>query len=1245
MAKNINEKQKEILARKLGYDGPMNMFEQFVKSDPGMERKYNSVIEKYMARGGMVKKYAQGGAVSNEMDFRQIDITQYPLTTQQRVDVSRYLQQLPALESQLTSKIAARDTSAPETQRQLTEAKNAITTTLKSSELALNGALSNYLVYAGRALKDGDQATLNRVTSILDSTFAAYNAEVPPLIKDQQYVTDAYNKIAASTNRYVADGPLFSSRYPPRFNNTRAAYEKAFAETFIRSTDAGVSVITPKENLVQDYVASVETGNTPSLAVLVPPSVNSRDSKKGYIDPQQAAQSYGGVRDINSALAGSPGFRASQNTAGELVKNALIIEKSISAPKYAEKYRPETLAMLEMAQGKRQANLSYDLDGDGKITDKDTNYFANAKDTNNDGRVTLQEAAAFAQEEIRRLQPPAPAQPAAPAQPPATQQPITTTPTVTPTTPAGTGQVPGVTTPTAPTIPGVTTPTAPVTGGQPTITPTTTSPTGAATPTTAVGVGTPTPTQPVPFGTPTTPITEASRVTGTVTTPTGPGVGSVTSPLTSPVSPAPPVPTAPTTRPLESVTAPAQEFPAGTSGELPEKAPGMTNVPQIDTAVIQPTLEQQVSTPTAPTAATTAIPQMATGTAQVADVIPRTASTVSTTFGTPLVGQALTGLQPAMGTVSQEAQVQAATMAPTSTAVGDLQAAQGVAGTVQGAPTRTLQEGELVSGPTVDQAKIEATLQANEAAQGVVTEDMTVQGQLAKLTANFEAGNPPAWAAASLRNANAILSQRGLGASSLAGQAIVQAALEAALPIAAADAQTYREMGIQNLSNKQQMAVLTAQQRAAFLGQEFDQAFQTRTINAATISQIANVNFSAQQQIALENSRLAESVNLANLSNRQALVLAEAAQIANLETANLNNRQQANVLNAQAFLQMDMANLNNRQQTALFKAQSMVQSIMSDAAADNAAKQFNASSINQVNQFYDGLSTQIKQFNATQTNAMNQFNVGQLNSIGQFNASMQNQRDQFNAEFRKVIDQSNAEWRRNIALQNTAAINRTNEFNATAALGVTTIEYNNLWQDYRDKLEYAWKTTQNALDRENELARQVLAKQAQIEAAKMQVEAEKMKALGSLAATALDKTNAFKAAGDFLFGSSGPSGGAAGSSGGGAVGAVAGVAQDVAKKVWNAITSTTSTGYTEVANNAAPGTERYGWRQYTDADKNTVLMNPEGTQYWLNNQLVYDKAIFDMGGTLGSEGFTYDFAGASDLSRNDFLYNYSGVSE
>ena len=72
---------------------------------------------------------------------------------------------------------------------------------------------------------------------------------------------------------------------------------------------------------------------------------------------------------------------------------------------------------------------------------------------------------------------------------------------------------------------------------------------------------------------------------------------------------------------------------------------------------------------------------------------------------------------------------------------------------------------------------------------------------------------------------------------------------------------------------------------------EFDQAFQARVINASKISDIANMNFTAEQQIALENSRIANTMNLANLSNRQALVMAEASALANLDMANLNNRQ------------------------------------------------------------------------------------------------------------------------------------------------------------------------------------------------------------------------------------------------------------------------------------------------------------------------------------------------------------------
>ena len=75
-----------------------------------------------------------------------------------------------------------------------------------------------------------------------------------------------------------------------------------------------------------------------------------------------------------------------------------------------------------------------------------------------------------------------------------------------------------------------------------------------------------------------------------------------------------------------------------------------------------------------------------------------------------------------------------------------------------------------------------------QAATATPTQQATVQGQLDTLMQQFVGGNTPAWAAGAIRTANAAMAARGLGASSIAGQAIVQAAMESALPIAQADA-------------------------------------------------------------------------------------------------------------------------------------------------------------------------------------------------------------------------------------------------------------------------------------------------------------------------------------------------------------------------------------------------------------------------------------------------------------------------
>ena len=414
------------------------------------------------------------------------------------------------------------------------------------------------------------------------------------------------------------------------------------------------------------------------------------------------------------------------------------------------------------------------------------------------------------------------------------------------------------------------------------------------------------------------------------------------------------------------------------------------------------------------------------------------------------------------GEVSDEATVEAAQ--ETESSVSDLEAAQGEAILMKNPIQREIEDGELISGAANAEKAAKFTEEV-QAATATPSEKATVQGQIGELTKDFDASNPPAWAAGALRGVMSKMASRGLSASSMAGQAMVQAAMESALPIAQADASTFAKFEAQNLSNRQQRAMLAAEQRAKFMGQEFDQAFQARVMNASKISDVANMNFTAEQTVALENSRIANTMNLANLNNKQAMVMAEAAALSNLDMANLSNRQQAAVQNAQNFMTMDMANLSNQQAANMFQAQSRVQSMFTDAAAENAANAFNATSENQTNQFYDSLSTQVNQFNSSQANAIAQYNSGQKNAMSQFNANVANQREQFNANNRLVVDQFNANWRRQVATVDNATVNRVNELNAKNALDMSNTAYNNMFSFYSDTMKWAFDASESEKDR------------------------------------------------------------------------------------------------------------------------------------------------------------------------------------
>ena len=464
----------------------------------------------------------------------------------------------------------------------------------------------------------------------------------------------------------------------------------------------------------------------------------------------------------------------------------------------------------------------------------------------------------------------------------------------------------------------------------------------------------------------------------------------------------------------------------------------------------------------------------------------------------PAIDSVLKDTQAAQGTVSEDATVTAAQQDESS--VSSVTAAQGEAILMDSPTQREIKDGELISGAADAQKAAQFTEQI-QAATATPTQKATVKGQLTDLMSDFDDGQTPAWAAGAMRAATSAMAARGLGASSLAGQAIIQATMESALPIAQADASIQAGFEKQNLSNRQQRAMIAAEQRAKFMGQEFDQAFQSRVQNAGRIADVANMNFTAEQQVALENSRIANTLNLNNLSNRQAVVMAEAAALSQMDMANLSNRQQASVMNAQNFMQMDTANLSNQQQTDMFKAQARTQSLLTDQAAANAASQFNASSQNQVDQFFSNLANNVSQFNTTQANGQAQFNAGQTNSMEKFNSEINNQRDQFNAQNQMVIAQSNATWRRQIATADTTAINRANEINAQNVLAISNQAYANLWQQYGDTMEWAWTSAENAQDRISAMAIADLDATSRFEVAQEAASSAAGTAIGNLIGT------------------------------------------------------------------------------------------------------------------------------------------------
>jgi len=295
---------------------------------------------------------------------------------------------------------------------------------------------------------------------------------------------------------------------------------------------------------------------------------------------------------------------------------------------------------------------------------------------------------------------------------------------------------------------------------------------------------------------------------------------------------------------------------------------------------------------------------------------------------------------------------------------------------------------ERVAKQQIQAARQEGLTDYVEPAQGEVDVKSTVQGQLASLMQQFEGGQIPAFAAGAIRTAEQRLAARGLGASSMAGAAITQAAMEASTPIAAADAETYRRMNELNLNNRQQAEVVNAQMTL---------------------------------QMDLQNLSNEQQARVTNTQNRVQSLFTDQAATNSARQFNAQSEQQ----NDQFF-----ANLFN--QTAQF-----------NASQTNAINQFNAGQANTISRFNSELANQRDQFNTRNrilidqanavyrrqintantaiANAENEYNVRNLFNISQLAQAnvLQDARDKVN--FARVNSLNEQQYQYELALQSFAA--------------------------------------------------------------------------------------------------------------------------------------------------------------------------------------------------------------------------------
>ena len=320
----------------------------------------------------------------------------------------------------------------------------------------------------------------------------------------------------------------------------------------------------------------------------------------------------------------------------------------------------------------------------------------------------------------------------------------------------------------------------------------------------------------------------------------------------------------------------------------------------------------------------------------------------------------------AQGTVSQNSQVQAVQADMQGLATG-----ANTDGSVNYAGQALNKYATQNMSNVIDTSTAAGKLLAQQLGEGnYLDSKATLKGQLEVLQSEFvdpQTGEPkiPSWAAGAARNVSKIAAFKGMSGTA-ATAAMSQALLEASLPVAQQDAQFFQTLTLQNLTNKQQSIINTANVLAKFEQTNVDNRMAAAIQNAKAFLDMDLKNLDNEQQSrVINNQSMIQSIlEDAKQENAKRLFVAESTNEMNKFYDQLNT--QISQFNSSQTL--DAAKYNSTMADSREKFYKEMQYNINIANA----KWRQTVEIQQDSQAYDAAATDVKNMYDISTNALNQ---------------------------------------------------------------------------------------------------------------------------------------------------------------------------------------------------------------------------------------------------------------------------------